>query len=68
VVDEGEQFRVKESLRSGELAVSGDQWPTFLWAGHKYNRDDPWKGLLKGQLLISVKSFVLFLFILSDKK
>ncbi|KAG1804018.1 hypothetical protein EV424DRAFT_1474520 [Suillus variegatus] len=34
----------KESLKSGETAVRGDQWPIFLYA-------DPWKGLLRSDIL-----------------
>ncbi|KAG1853247.1 hypothetical protein C8R48DRAFT_749662 [Suillus tomentosus] len=31
---------------------SGDQWPMFLYAGYEYDPEDPWKGLLKGEILI----------------
>ncbi|KAG1763130.1 hypothetical protein EV702DRAFT_1182816 [Suillus placidus] len=37
----------KQSLKSGELAVHGDQWPMFLYAGSIYDPEDPWKGLLR---------------------
>jgi hypothetical protein len=46
--------RVKEKLRSGELAVTGDQWPIFLYASSKYDLNDPWNGLLRSALLVSV--------------
>ncbi|TFK34091.1 hypothetical protein BDQ12DRAFT_614041 [Crucibulum laeve] len=42
----------KEKLRSGALAVPGDQWPIFIYANNKFNEDDPWKGLLRGRLLV----------------
>jgi hypothetical protein len=46
--------RTKEKLRSGELTVLGDQWPLFLYARHEYDPEDPWKGLLRGSILVSV--------------
>ncbi|KAG1811298.1 hypothetical protein EV424DRAFT_1473744 [Suillus variegatus] len=42
----------KHSLKSGEITVSGDQWPMFLYAGYKYDPDDPWKNLLRSEILI----------------
>ena len=50
--------RIKEKLRSGEMAVSGDQWPIFLYQGYAYDPDDPWNGLFRSALLVSV-SFIL---------
>jgi hypothetical protein len=47
-------FRVKDKLRSGELAVSGDQWPIFLFQGYRYDPEDPWNGLFRSTLLVSV--------------
>jgi hypothetical protein len=44
----------KQSLKSGETAVRGDQWPMFLYAGYVYGSEDPWKGLLKSEILIFV--------------
>ncbi|KAG1749185.1 hypothetical protein EDD22DRAFT_981850 [Suillus occidentalis] len=43
----------KESLKSGETTVRGDQWPMFIYAGYDYDPEDPWKGLLKSEILIS---------------
>lgn len=48
-------LRIKENLRSGELAVSGDQWPIFLYQGYAYDADDPWNGLCRSAILVSVK-------------
>ncbi|KAG1875856.1 hypothetical protein C8R48DRAFT_768711 [Suillus tomentosus] len=45
----------KESLKSGETAVRGDQWPIFLYAGYVYNPEDPWKGLLRSDILVYVR-------------
>lgn len=44
---------VKEKLRSGELSVTGDQWPIFLYAGYTYDPEDPWNGLLRSNILVS---------------
>lgn len=49
--------RIKEKLRSGDLIIPGDQWPTFLYAGN-FDREDPWKGLFKNAILISVSGFL----------
>ena len=46
--------RVKAKLQSGEMAISGDQWPLFLFADNIYDPEDPWKGLLKSSILVSV--------------
>ncbi|KAG2737704.1 hypothetical protein P692DRAFT_20883308 [Suillus brevipes Sb2] len=43
----------KQKLQSGEIAVSGDQWPLFLYANEAYDPDDPWNGLLRSRLLIN---------------
>jgi hypothetical protein len=51
--------RIKEKLRSGEMAVAGDQWPIFLYQGYVYDPEDPWNGLSQSSLLVSV-SFCLF--------
>ncbi|KAG1867317.1 hypothetical protein F4604DRAFT_1881629 [Suillus subluteus] len=42
----------KQSLKSSETAVCGDQWPIFLYTGYDYDPDDPWKGLLRSEILI----------------
>lgn len=57
--------RIKEKLRSGELAVSGDQWPIFLYAGYTYDPEDPWNGLLRSTLLVCVSFCRNLLFLLS---
>jgi hypothetical protein len=45
---------IKMKLKSGEIAVSRDQWPIFLYAGYNYNLEDPWNGLLQSHILICV--------------
>ncbi|KIK10969.1 hypothetical protein PISMIDRAFT_78304, partial [Pisolithus microcarpus 441] len=43
----------KAKLRSGQLQVTGDQWPLFLYADYSYDAEDPWNGLLCSSLLVS---------------
>jgi hypothetical protein len=50
-------LRIKDKLRSGEIQVRGDQWPLFLYADLAYDPEDPWNGLLRNQLLITVCNF-----------
>lgn len=52
--------RTKEKLRHGEIMVSGDQWPIFLFSGYNYDPEDPWNGLFRSSLLASVR-FSIFL-------
>ncbi|KAG1851802.1 hypothetical protein C8R48DRAFT_749959 [Suillus tomentosus] len=42
----------KQSLKSGETAVRGDQWPIFLYSGYVYDSEDPWNGLLRSEILV----------------
>lgn len=36
--------------------MPGDQWPIFLFANYKYNKEDPWFGIFKSRLLITVNA------------
>ncbi|KAG2131482.1 hypothetical protein BD769DRAFT_1627750 [Suillus cothurnatus] len=47
----------KQSLKSSETVVRGDQWPMFLYAGYVYNPEDPWTGLLRSEILIFIRFF-----------
>ncbi|KIK34358.1 hypothetical protein CY34DRAFT_98146 [Suillus luteus UH-Slu-Lm8-n1] len=42
----------KAKLQSGEIVVTGDQWPLFLYADYHYDPEDPWNGLLRSALLV----------------
>lgn len=42
------------------MIVSGDQWPIFLYAGERYDEEDPWAGLFKSEVLLSVSTFYFF--------
>ena len=53
-------LRMKAKLMNGQIQVAGDQWPLFLYANYTYDQEDPWNGLLRGGVLVSV-SFILFL-------
>ena len=48
--------RTKQNLKSGKTAVRGDQWPIFLYARYDYDAEDPWKGLLRSEILIFISS------------
>jgi hypothetical protein len=48
--------RIRECLRQGDLHVSGEQWPIFLYHDYSYDPDNPWKGLLRSSLVVSVSS------------
>jgi hypothetical protein len=45
---------VRTKLSSGEMAVSGDQWPLLVYANQQYDPEDPWEGLFRSQLLVWV--------------
>lgn len=45
---------IKEKLKSGELHVKGYQWPIFLYADLIYDRDNPWDGLLRNNIIVTV--------------
>jgi hypothetical protein len=49
------RIRTKKKLQSGELSVPGDQWPVFLYADHTFDPEEPWKGLLRSSILVSVR-------------
>ena len=50
-------FSIKIGLKSGEIAVNGDTWPTFLYRDHRFSEDDPWSGLFEGEILVQVRLF-----------
>lgn len=41
------------------MHVKGHQWPIFLYADLAYDRDDPWSGLLRNNILVAVSSYVM---------
>ena len=47
-------LRTKSKLVNGQIQVAGDQWPVFLYANYMYDPEDPWNGLLRSGLLVSV--------------
>ena len=52
-------YRIKDKLHSSEMAVSGDQWPIFLYHGY-------WNGLFQSTVLMSVHIHLLQCIIYSD--
>ncbi|KAH6871597.1 hypothetical protein BKA70DRAFT_1379438 [Coprinopsis sp. MPI-PUGE-AT-0042] len=49
---------IREKLRSGELIPTGDHWPVFLFLNHEYHPEDPWRGLLRGPIVVNAYKFV----------
>jgi len=45
-------LEVREKLRTGELSVSGDQWPLLLYKDYRFDENDPWQGLLRSVILV----------------
>ncbi|KAG6914296.1 hypothetical protein DXG01_001249 [Tephrocybe rancida] len=43
---------VKEKLKSGELLVSGDEWPVCIYHGYTYGPEDLWNGAFRSLLLV----------------
>ena len=56
--------RIKEKLRSGEMAVSGDQWPLFLYRDCHYDPEDPWNGLFRSSILVFVSTIWAWFYLL----
>jgi hypothetical protein len=57
--------RVKQKLCSGDYIVPGDQWPILLYKGYVYDAEDPWKGLLRSAILVSV-SMIFWLIVMAS--
>ena len=51
---------MRKKLANGEIEVSGDQWPLLLYKDQMYDPDEPWDGLFRCKLLVSV-SFIRFI-------
>ncbi|KAG6909311.1 hypothetical protein DXG01_001110 [Tephrocybe rancida] len=45
---------IKSKLGSGEKIVAGHHWPIFIYADSTFDPDDPWKGLLRSDILVKV--------------
>jgi hypothetical protein len=50
---------VQEQLCSGTYMVAGDQWPILVYRDCKYDPENPWDGLFRSILLVSVNGFIL---------
>ncbi|KAI0309394.1 hypothetical protein OF83DRAFT_1072108, partial [Amylostereum chailletii] len=42
---------VQEKLKTQKIIVPGDQWPLLIFQGYQYDCGQPWKGLLRSDLL-----------------
>ncbi|KIJ19520.1 hypothetical protein PAXINDRAFT_8009 [Paxillus involutus ATCC 200175] len=49
---------IRTKLVNGQIQVAGNQWPVFLYANYMYNTEDPWNGLLRSGLLISMSLII----------
>ena len=34
--------------------MDGTRWPLLLYEENKYDKDDPWKGFMRNELLVKV--------------
>jgi hypothetical protein len=39
------------------LTVCSNQWPMLMYANLEYDPNDPWSGLFRSQLLITVRNY-----------
>ena len=46
---------MRAQLASGELVVSGDQWPLLVYERGAYIPEEPWDGLFRNELLVWVR-------------
>lgn len=51
-------YRVKRQLKNKELIVPGNHWPLFVYRNEEYDSEEPWKGLFRSKLLVSVCAMV----------
>ncbi|KZP09674.1 hypothetical protein FIBSPDRAFT_759607, partial [Athelia psychrophila] len=49
--------KIRKGLESGELAVPGEHWPMFVYAGYIYDSTQPLLGLFKSVILVSVSPY-----------
>jgi hypothetical protein len=49
------RHRTKEKLRNGDMIVTGDQWPILVYHGYSFDPEDPWNGLFRSSLLVTVR-------------
>ncbi|KAH6903247.1 hypothetical protein BKA70DRAFT_1111106 [Coprinopsis sp. MPI-PUGE-AT-0042] len=51
-------IHTRQRLRSGELIPTGEQWPLFLYENYIFDAENPWRGLLRGPLLVKAYKHV----------
>lgn len=56
-------LRTKKLLKSGQMAIIGDQWPNFVYAANGFDPNAPWNGLLRSEILVSVSHTVIYAFL-----
>ncbi|KAG2006250.1 hypothetical protein CC2G_002584 [Coprinopsis cinerea AmutBmut pab1-1] len=45
-------LEIRQQLQNKSLIPAPDDWPIFLYQDYKLDPEDPWKGLLRGELLV----------------
>ncbi|KAL4070618.1 hypothetical protein J3A83DRAFT_4358750 [Scleroderma citrinum] len=50
--------KIKAKLWNGEIVISGDQWPLFLYVDYQYDSEDPWNSLFCSAPLVSAYKHV----------
>ncbi|KAG1741363.1 hypothetical protein EDB19DRAFT_1634531 [Suillus lakei] len=48
----------KAKLKSGEIIMTGHQWPLFLYTDYHYDPENPWNGLFRSALLVCAYRYV----------
>ncbi|EGO04310.1 hypothetical protein SERLA73DRAFT_43921, partial [Serpula lacrymans var. lacrymans S7.3] len=43
---------IQAKLKTGEIQVTSNQWPIFIYANFTYDYGNPWQGLLHSNLLV----------------
>ncbi|KAH6890794.1 hypothetical protein BKA70DRAFT_1234416 [Coprinopsis sp. MPI-PUGE-AT-0042] len=51
-------IHTRQRLRSRELVPTGEQWPLFLYENYIFDAENPWRGLLRGPLLVKAYKYV----------
>jgi hypothetical protein len=49
--------RVRAALRSGQLVMTGLQWPRFLYRNLRTNPNNAWEGLFRSKILVLVSGY-----------
>ncbi|KAG6905995.1 hypothetical protein DXG01_016437 [Tephrocybe rancida] len=59
---------IRQKLISGEQITAGHQWPIFIYLNNDFDPNNPWKGLLRSELLVMAFKHVLIAPSAADKE